>query len=128
MLALCGLASSGLAATATARPRQVPQSSTELNLTISEGSVSVAALRARTLMCHPTGGNHPHGDVACRDVDAAGGNLDRLPGEPGKVCSGVYKPVTVNALGEWRGIPVRFDRTYRNACKMTASTGLVFEF
>jgi hypothetical protein len=61
-------------------------------------------------------------------VEAAQGNLDRLPGVPGKVCSGVYQPVSVTALGEWRGIPIRFEQSYRNACKLTAGTGLVFGF
>ncbi|WP_396279136.1 SSI family serine proteinase inhibitor [Kibdelosporangium aridum] len=84
--------------------------------------------RARKLRCDPPSGDHPHPDTACHDLAVAEGDLARLPGEPGKVCSGVYKPVTVTALGEWRGIPVRFEQSYRNACKMTASTGLVFDF
>ncbi|MBP2323413.1 hypothetical protein JOF56_003798 [Kibdelosporangium banguiense] len=101
---------------------------TELDLTISEGLVRVAAPRVRKLICDPPSGDHPHPEMACHDVAAAEGDLARLPGEPGKVCSGLYKPVTVTALGEWRGVPVRFGQSYRNACKLMASTGLVFDF
>jgi hypothetical protein len=126
------LALGGLAAPSHAimneQPLQVPRWSTELDLTISEGLVPLAAPRARTLRCDPPSGNHPYSEAACHDVAAAEGDLARLPGEPGKVCNGMYKPVTVTALGEWRGIPVRFEQSYRNACKLTASTGLVFGF
>ncbi|WP_185845932.1 SSI family serine proteinase inhibitor [Kibdelosporangium aridum] len=95
----------GQAATANAQP---PQASSELDLTISEGPVPIAAPRARTLICDPPGGNHPYPEAACFDIAAAQGDLARLPGQPGKACGGVYKPVTVTALGEWQGVPVRF--------------------
>lgn len=125
--ALCGLALPGHATIVNTRSPQVPQPSTELDLTISEG-LEPGVTRARTLRCDPPSGNHPYPETACYDVAVAEGDLARLPGEPGKVCSSVYKPVTVSALGEWRGMPVRFAQSYRNACKMTASTGLVFGF
>ncbi|MCE7002103.1 subtilase-type protease inhibitor [Kibdelosporangium philippinense] len=128
-MALCGFVSPGRAATVNQSP-QAPQLSTELDLTISESEdlVSGTMTRARKLRCDPPSGDHPYPDTACHDLAVAEGDLARLPGVPGKVCSGVYKPVSVTALGEWRGIPVRFAQSYRNACKMMASTGLVFGF
>jgi hypothetical protein len=128
-MALCGLGSPSRTAIAGGQLRE-PQSTTELDLTVHDVMTPPAAAvpRAKALRCDPPRGNHPHREAACHDVDAAEGDLDRLPGVPGKVCSGVYKPVTATALGEWRGIPVRFHRSYRNACTLTASTGLVFRF
>ncbi|MCE7004613.1 subtilase-type protease inhibitor [Kibdelosporangium philippinense] len=124
-LAFPGSTPPGHAATANGQP---PQASSELELTVSEGLVPIAASQVRTLTCDPPGGNHPYPEAACFDIATAEGDLARLPGEPGKVCSGVYKPVTVTALGDWWGVPVRFQESYGNACKLRAGTGLVFGF
>jgi hypothetical protein len=105
-----------------------PQSSTQLELTIISGIRPPAAPRTRNLLCDPTSGDHPRPEDACRDVEVALGNFEELPGEPGRVCGGVYQPVTASALGDWHGVPVRFERSYLNPCKMWASTGPVFMF
>jgi hypothetical protein len=118
---------SSAAAVSEPRPQQ-PKPFVQMELKVSTGLASSAVSRARYLYCDPTGGNHPYGVVACHDLDIARGDLGKLPGKPGKPCSGLFAPVQVIAMGEWRGMPVYFRHTYRNQCVLRASTGPVFEF
>lgn len=128
IMALSGAISIPDSSAAVARPPAGSQALTELVLMVSGGVTTSTMPRARQLNCDPAGGNHPHQTMACHDLTAAHGNLDLLPGEPGKPCNGMYAPVTATALGEWRGSPIRFQRTYLNPCKLRASTGPVFQF
>lgn len=105
----------------------VPRRITELELKVSQGRAT-PAVRARELACSPLGGNHPYRQAACRDLMLAGGDFEALPGEPDRTCSGLYAPVTVTALGQWRGMPLRFRNSYLNSCKLRAATGPVFGF
>jgi hypothetical protein len=80
-----------------------------------------------TLTCGPTGGTHPLAPMACRDLQAAGGDFTRLPGDPfTRVCPDVWDPVTAAAVGWWEGRVTWFRQVYGNACELRASTGPVF--
>ncbi|GGS11944.1 subtilase-type protease inhibitor [Streptomyces aureoverticillatus] len=85
-------------------------------------------IRGVVLRCVPEpGGHHPHAARACAELDAAGGDFDKLAGEA-RLCTREYAPVTVSATGEFRGKPVSWHKTYGNACEMGSGTGNVFRF
>ncbi|HEV2784625.1 MAG TPA: SSI family serine proteinase inhibitor [Actinophytocola sp.] len=91
---------------------------------VMDGSVALTRLR-----CHPPGGAHPNAAKACADLDAAGGDLDLLPGDPeAQLCTLEYRPVMAAARGTWRGRPIRWSHEYGNNCAMRAATGPVFAF
>ncbi|MEU6987310.1 SSI family serine proteinase inhibitor [Streptomyces sp. NPDC046324] len=71
---------------------------------------------------------HPHQTEACRDLKAAGGRIDRLPGKTNTRCADYSDPVTVTARGTAQRQKVDFTRTYTNACEMTRATGNLFNF
>ncbi|WP_329113896.1 SSI family serine proteinase inhibitor [Streptomyces sp. NBC_01465] len=71
--------------------------------------------------------HHPDAWAACEALDEAGGDLDRLPGDP-HACTKEYAPVTVGATGTWRGRPTAWHKTFANACVLDAVTGPVFRF
>ncbi|WP_340684140.1 SSI family serine proteinase inhibitor [Amycolatopsis coloradensis] len=132
LLAMILISHTGTAgATGTATVAELPHQRSkhfiQMELKVSDGPTGSVA-RTRYLYCDPTGGNHPYGTGACHDLDVAHGELDKLPGKPGKPCSGLYAPVKVTAMGEWRGTPVYFSHTYRNQCILRTSTGPVFQF
>ncbi|MET7860694.1 SSI family serine proteinase inhibitor [Streptomyces sp. NPDC005318] len=85
-------------------------------------------IRGVVLECPATSGsNHPKAGEACAALDATGGDLDELPGDP-RPCPHLYDPVTVTAEGQYDGRPVVWQRTFANACVLTAVTGPVFRF
>lgn len=85
-------------------------------------------IRGVLLHCSPgLGGAHPNPVAACEELAAAGGDLDRLPGNP-HPCIKSFDPVTVGATGTWRGSPTVWHKTYANACELEAATGEVFHF
>ncbi|EPH46830.1 subtilase-type protease inhibitor [Streptomyces aurantiacus] len=85
-------------------------------------------IRGVVLRCVPEpGGHHPHAARACAELDAAGGDFDKLARE-GSLCTREYSPVTVSATGEFRGKPVTWRKTYGNACELESGTGHVFRF
>lgn len=128
LVAHTGTAGATSAATAAELPPQQSKPFGQMELKVFSGPAESAVARTRNLYCGPTGGNHPYGTVACHDLEVAHGSLDKLPGVPGKPCSGLYAPVKVTAMGEWNGMPVYFHNTYRNQCLLHASTGPVFQF
>ncbi|MFB7234931.1 SSI family serine proteinase inhibitor [Streptomyces sp. NPDC058128] len=71
---------------------------------------------------------HPHRAEACAALDAAGGDLDRLRGEPDRICTAEHAPVTLSAQGTYRGRTVEWTRTYANNCEAAGKTGAVFHF
>ncbi|MFB9615816.1 SSI family serine proteinase inhibitor [Kutzneria kofuensis] len=121
---------------AGAVPLAVGQSLTEslteyVQLTAVTSAGDKERKQARTLRCDPVGGDHPHGEAACRDITAAAGDFDRLPGDAAKgVCgagSDLYDPVTVSATGVWDGVTVDYRKTFPNQCKLRLRTGSVFD-
>lgn len=110
----------------------VGQSFTEyVQLTAVTGTGDREQKRARSLWCDPVGGDHPHGEAACRDITFANGDFARLPGDSRKgVCgagSELYDPVTVSATGVWERVTVNYQQTFENQCKLRVRTGLVFD-
>lgn len=98
-------------------------------------SVLTLTLKARhakdavRLECRPAGGTHPHPRRACREIAAAHGDFDRLPGTPETVaCTMEYRPVTATVRGTWRGERVRWQHTFPNPCTLRHDTGAVFDF
>ncbi|MFB6837835.1 SSI family serine proteinase inhibitor [Streptomyces sp. NPDC056361] len=71
---------------------------------------------------------HPYRAEACAALDEAGGDFDRLRGEPDGNCTADYAPVTLTARGTYRGRTVDWTRTYGNNCEATIKTGPVFYF
>lgn len=99
-----------------------PQAQLWLALTPeAAGSIGVARLT-----CHPAGGDHPKAAAACLELGRAGGDPDRLDGSP-VACTLEFAPVTATAVGQWRGRPISWTRTYSNRCVARAATGSVFE-
>ncbi|SCF56643.1 SSI family serine proteinase inhibitor [Streptomyces sp. Ncost-T10-10d] len=85
-------------------------------------------IRGVALFCPPApDAHHPHAAAACAAIDRAEGDLDALPGSP-RLCVEGYAPVTATATGTWDGRPVRWQRTFPDACVMDAVTGPVFRF
>ncbi|MEB8341160.1 SSI family serine proteinase inhibitor [Streptomyces endophyticus] len=121
--ALLSLAAAAPAAhAATAGPEQ----SRGLFLTVS-GSENTW-VRGVRLNCAPQpSGHHPHAAEACEALDAVDGDLDALPVEQ-QICTKEYDPVTVAAIGTYRGKAIAWHKTFGNACELDASTGYVFRF
>lgn len=85
-------------------------------------------IRGIVLHCPPgPDDRHPDALGACAALDAAGGDLDALAGDP-HPCTYEDDPVTVTAEGVRQGDAVDWRRTYPNACLMDADTGPVFRF
>lgn len=83
-------------------------------------------IRFATLTCDPAGGFHPSAAAACDALAAAGGDFDKLPGNPGGACPHIYSPIRAAAFGQWRGTPVNYGAQYGNPCLMLVETGPVF--
>ncbi|MGM0358781.1 MULTISPECIES: SSI family serine proteinase inhibitor [Streptomyces] len=96
-----------------------------LYLTVTRGTGADAA-GGTLLLCDPSRG-HARADRACAELDAAGGDLDRLPGRD-TYCPMVHAPVTARARGLWEGHRVAYTRTFPNRCVLGARTGAVFAF
>ncbi len=85
-------------------------------------------IRGLRLMCEPApSGHHPKAAEACAALDAAAGDIDRLPAEDAR-CTKEYDPVTVTAAGTHRGQDLAWNRTYANDCLRHAATDPVFAF
>ncbi|WP_223180755.1 SSI family serine proteinase inhibitor [Streptomyces griseicoloratus] len=94
--------------------------------------VSVAPAEGRSgvtrealLRCDPPRG-HADAERACAELDAAQGDIGRIPPRDDTYCQMVYAPVTAHARGQWRGRPVEYTETFANRCVMAARTGAVF--
>jgi hypothetical protein len=90
--------------------------------------VSGARPQVVTLSCSPARGSHPRPSEACRAVNAAHGDFTALKGREGVMCTMQFQPATAEAKGTWRGHPVRYRKTFSNACVLAVSTGPVFGF
>src|SRR5688572_12035958 len=81
-----------------------------------------------TLTCKPTGGDHPHGKQACRQLVKADGDIAAIPPTDG-ICTTEYAPVTVRADGRWNGTAKEFEKIFSNRCVANLQTGgHVFDF
>ncbi|MFF0287864.1 SSI family serine proteinase inhibitor [Streptomyces sp. NPDC005262] len=126
-LAAASLTAAALAAPLLMSPTAHADSrETVLLLTVS-GSENTW-IRGIALQCPATSqGHHPRAAEACAALDGAGGDFDRLPGDP-HLCPLIHDPVTVTAKGMYDGGTVDWQHTYPNACAMEAAAGPVFAF
>ncbi|MFF0047263.1 subtilase-type protease inhibitor [Streptomyces sp. NBC_00121] len=126
-LAAASLTAAALAAPLLMSPTAHADSrETVLFLTVS-GSENTW-IRGIALQCPATPqGHHPRAAEVCAALDEAGGDFDRLPGDP-HLCPLILDPVTVTAKGTYDGDTVDWQRTYPNACAMEAAAGPVFAF
>lgn len=81
-----------------------------------------------TLVCDPANGTHPHAEAACNALLAAGGDIDKVVGQPDTLCPDSYDPVTATASGQYQGVQLVFRRTYPNHCELDTKTAPVFQF
>lgn len=81
-----------------------------------------------TLHCDPASGTHPHADATCRALLAAGGDINKLAGQPDTLCPDIYDPVTATASGHYQGAQLIFQRTYPNHCELDTNTAPLFQF
>ncbi|GAA2907376.1 hypothetical protein Acy02nite_11770 [Actinoplanes cyaneus] len=114
-----------VAAPAAAGPRPGPPTGSRLVLTrVAEAGGGAAAVR---LTCDPDGGGHPKPSQACAALSRAGADPARLtPAD--RYCFLLYKPVTAQLSGMWRGRSVTWAHTYGNSCEMNRATGVLFDF
>ena len=96
-----------------------------LKLTVRAGEQARPAQRRSTLICDPPAGTHPRAREACAALAAVGGDFSALHVDGG-ACTMQYDPVTVTAIGLWRGQPVRYRHTFGNGCVLRTETGPVF--
>ena len=84
------------------------------------------------LNCFPTGGgdeSYMDADLACTDIDSAGGDLEALPGWWFVSCGSYQGPaIRTTATGTWFGETVSYDETHANMCETRRATGWVFLF
>ncbi|MFF3450118.1 subtilase-type protease inhibitor [Streptomyces sp. NPDC002667] len=97
-----------------------------LSLAVTRGDARSSDTRGVLLLCDPPQG-HAHAARACRQLAAAGGDIDRIPRRTGVMCPMLYAPVTASAHGRWNGRRVDFTRAFSNSCVMKARTGAVFD-
>jgi len=120
-----GLAATAFAGTVVAAPVGAAAAApAALVLTVKVAGKQTAA----TLRCSPPRGSHPLAAAACQAVDAVDGRLERLRPTDGVLCTMEYQPATASAAGTWRGRPVRYRKTFSNACVLGGATGAVFRF
>ncbi|WP_037772291.1 SSI family serine proteinase inhibitor [Streptomyces sclerotialus] len=127
--ATCALAP-GLAApaagavTPSEQVRQAPiplsKGGDHLRVTVT-GSGDAGLDGTHELKCHPTGGDHPKAEDACRALDKVTrwGKDPFAPVPSGTACTMQYGgPVTAHVTGRWAGRPV--DATFKrdNGCEI----------
>ncbi|WP_329044344.1 subtilase-type protease inhibitor [Amycolatopsis sp. NBC_01488] len=79
------------------------------------------------LTCDPTGGTHPKREKACEVLDGVNGDFSRITARH-QMCTLIYAPVDVTAVGTWHGKPVSFRATYPNHCEADRDSNDVFAF
>lgn len=96
-------------------------------LILSRGADGGGGSVAVRLTCDPDGGEHPKASLACAELSRVGANPARLkPAD--RYCFLLYKPVTAQLRGTWRGRSVTWTHTYGNSCEMNRATGVLFDF
>ncbi|MEU6214233.1 subtilase-type protease inhibitor [Streptomyces sp. NPDC047023] len=131
LTALTALAWPGTAGAAPAGAESLYAPSA-LVLSVSAGADADTGtvLRAVTLVCAPTpGGTHPNPGAACRELRAAGAQLDPLAAPAADaVCTREWNPMTVTADGVWQGQRFGYAYTFANPCGLRNTTGALFDF
>ncbi|MBO1335507.1 SSI family serine proteinase inhibitor [Streptomyces sp. VRA16 Mangrove soil] len=97
-----------------------------VQVTVMRGEGAPGPVRDVLLTCPAEpGADHPHADLACRELAQAGGDIDRLP-TAGTACPMIYQPVRAAAHGVWDGRSFAYARDFSNACVLRTTTGSVF--
>ena len=99
---------------------------TEFQLTVAKGAQARLVLVLVCLTCAPARGTHKKAKEACAALAAVNGDFAQLHVVKDQACTMMYDPVTVTAVGRWRGAVVRYEHTYGNACSLQVETGPVF--
>jgi hypothetical protein len=81
-----------------------------------------------TLRCDPPSGTHPLAEATCNALSAAGGDIDKVAGQPGTLCPRIYDPATATASGHYQGAQLIYRRTYANHCELDTRTAPLFQF
>jgi len=81
-----------------------------------------------TLHCDPASGTHPHAEASCGTLLAAGGDINKVIGQPDTLCPDIYDPVTATASGRYQGAQLIFHRTHPNHCQLDTKTAPLFQF
>ncbi|MGH3765132.1 MAG: SSI family serine proteinase inhibitor [Pseudonocardiaceae bacterium] len=117
-----------ITATTVAAPAAIATEATTAPETLLVlGVQSRGASQFVTLRCDPASGTHPHAEAACKALGAAGGDINKVIGQPDTLCPVVYDPVTATASGTYQGVQVIFRRSYPNRCDLAGKTGPLFE-
>jgi cytochrome c1 len=103
-----------------------PPARTEFALTVANGEQARPVQAKASLTCGPAGGTHKLAKEACAALAAVNGDFAKLHVVKDQACTMIYDPVTVTAIGRWRGSVVRYEHTYGNACSLRVETGPVF--
>ncbi|KOU43326.1 alkaline protease inhibitor [Streptomyces sp. WM6373] len=131
LTALTALAWPGTAGAAPAGTQSLyAPSSLVLSVTAGPDADTGTVLRAVTLVCAPRpGGTHPNPAAACRELRAAGSQLDPLAAPAADaVCTREWDPMTVTADGVWQGRRLNYTYTFANPCGLRNTAGALFGF
>lgn len=79
-------------------------------------------LDALTLTCGPPGGTHPDPAAACRALDEAGGDPERLS-DLGISCAEEHDPVWVSVEGTWGETAFQLGWNFGNTCEAKDRSG-----
>lgn len=74
-----------------------------------------------TLSCHPTGGDHPRADEACRRLDAVekDGTDPFAKPAPDEICTYIYGgPQKATVVGRWKGEAINAKFSRANGCEI----------
>jgi hypothetical protein len=72
-------------------------------------------------------GSHPRRAAACKAIQLADGDFDRLQ-PTNQVCTLEYNPVVARAVGRWHGKKITFEKTYGNSCEAATKSADVFHW
>ncbi|RFS82850.1 serine protease [Actinomadura spongiicola] len=114
---LMGMAAVACALPAHAEAQEKPVGVYLLTVTPDHGFAVTKRLR-----CRPDGGTHHAASRACDQLEAADGEIGRIPEQTG-MCTLEMAPVRISAEGTWRGRPRHFARDYPNRCLAVRDTG-----
>ncbi len=125
------LAAGALAPVGAAQGEPGGRTASVLALTVARGQSLEQASSQRVvfLICAPVvWGTHPKAAAACDELTTAGGDFTKTQGEPLRVYTQEYDPVTVAADGTWNSTTVRYRQTFPNACAVGGNSVAVFDF
>ena len=77
------------------------------------------------LTCDPAGGSHRRAAEACEALATAEGDPAAITAEDA-MCTMEHAPVRATLAGVWQRQPIRYQKTYSNACVMRVATGALF--